>query len=396
MSTESVDPVDGEPAPSTPDDGVLTVGALLALSGPGAPFGTAARTAVELAVNEINANGGVGGRPVRLVIRDEGADGDTASRAVDELLRVGTDVVVGPMSSLVTPIVLPALVEGGVVACSPTATAASLDSFPDDGLFVRTVASDSLQAVALARVVERTGIGSASIVHLDDPYGRPMASIVTAELESRGITVPAVVSVDANDDSYDDEVAGRLAGSGAVVVIGDEGTGLRMVDAVLEGAGPDLQVVVNDAVRPALTSRAAVQLGSEDLARLSGVSPRLTLPLGPFRDTYLARAPSATGLSAANAYDCVTMLALAAAVSGSVAGSDVVDRLVEITTSGTRCGSFVACESARAAGRNIDYDGPSGELQLGPAGDPSRASFDVFGFDASGRDVVVDAVVVSE
>ena len=38
----------------------------------------------------------------------------------------------------------------GLVACSPTAAAMALDDFPDRGLFVRTIPSDSLQAAAIA------------------------------------------------------------------------------------------------------------------------------------------------------------------------------------------------------------------------------------------------------
>jgi hypothetical protein len=40
-----------------------------------------------------------------------------------------------------------------------------------------------------------------------------------------------------------------------------------------------------------------------------------------------------------------------------------------------------------ADGRNIDYDGPGGQLQLGVNGDPSTAVFEEFAFDSGGRDI---------
>jgi branched-chain amino acid transport system substrate-binding protein len=377
------------------DDGVLTIGALLALTGPGADFGAAARIAIEMAVNDVNASGGVNGEPVRLVIRDEGAEGDIASAAVDELIRVDVDAIVGPMSSLIAPIVLPTTVAEGVLSCSPSATTQLLDAFPDRGLFIRTIPSDALQAVAIAKVVEQTGVGSAAILHVDDAFGRPFAALVREQLSERGVTVGAVASVSATGDSSPTQIAAAVEGAGVVVVIADGESGPRIVANALAEGGPDLQFVVNDALRVALGALPESQLGAEDLARISGVSPQLRIPSGPFLDAFSARAPSSAGLTAANAYDCVNLVALAAATGSSSVGRVIAEHIVEVSASGTRCTSFASCEASRVAGRNIDYDGALGDLQIGDTGDPVRAVFDVFGFDARGDAVVIGEVLAA-
>ena len=64
---------------------------------------------------------------------------------------------------------------GGVLTCSPTATALALTTTPDSDLFFRTAPSDSLQAIGLAQLAEQTGARTAAVAFLDDVYGRPLA-----------------------------------------------------------------------------------------------------------------------------------------------------------------------------------------------------------------------------
>ena len=60
-----------------------------------------------------------------------------------------------------------------MLACSPTASALALDDFPDDGLFFRTVPSDSMQAAAIVQVAEQTGVPSVIVVYVDDALRTP-------------------------------------------------------------------------------------------------------------------------------------------------------------------------------------------------------------------------------
>ena len=164
-------------SPARSDDGVLVLGVLLPTTGPGATlFGEGMIDAVELATDEINAAGGVNGADVELIDADEGATAASAAIGFDSLITGGVDAIIGPASSIVALSDLDAPVSAGVVTCSPTATALALDDYPDNGLFFRTVPSDSLQMVAMARVAERTGSTSIAIGYLDDSYGRGLAA----------------------------------------------------------------------------------------------------------------------------------------------------------------------------------------------------------------------------
>lgn len=378
------------------DDGVLRLGLLVPLSGPGAELGSSLRDGARLAVQAANQAGGVLGVRIEVtLVADEGPDASTARRATDKLVRAGVDAVIGPASSVVAPIVLPLLRGAGVAACSPTATSLALDDFPDDRLFVRTIPSDSLQATAMAQAVDLTGARAASVVYLDDDYGRPFAQRLADDLRRLSIEVRRLVAVTATDTEFADDA--RLAadgGIGVVVVVGDAATGPRVVESLFGALDDDAQVIVNDAMRVPATTGAYARLRADQLERLRGVSPRATVAPSDFSATYSQAHPDERELFASHAADCVNVLALAARSAGSTTAADIVRQLEDVTSGGTRCSSFGACAALQDDGRNIDYDGPSGQLRLDADGDPVRGVFEVFRYDRTGRDIADSLLVV--
>ena len=51
-----------------------------------------------------------------------------------------------------------------------------------------------MQATAIARVVEQSGSASATLVYLDDAYGRPFAEATAAAMRANGTTVAEAAS----------------------------------------------------------------------------------------------------------------------------------------------------------------------------------------------------------
>ncbi len=369
-------------------DNVLRIGLLLPQSGDGAVIGPPLIHAAELAVQEINAAGGVRGAPVELVAADEGTSAASAMDAIDELIDQDVDAVVGPASSNTALAVVDELVGAGVLTCSPTATALALDDFPDAGLFFRTAPSDSLQAIAIARLAEETGALTAGVAYLDDVYGRPLADATIAALRSRGLNVTDAVAFVASDESLAEQATSVASGdASAIVVIGDADQGIRMLEALSQTPGgldasdvPD--IIVNDAVRRAPSNR-VVGLGEVVLDHISGVSPR-ALPDDEDEP------PDAF---ATNAYDCVNLIALAAVQAGvddSVGMPDAQEMAAALPTvsgGGQPCRQFVECIELLGDNRGFDYDGPGPGVEIGPDGDPAQGWYDVFSFDPAGIDV---------
>lgn len=377
-----------------PDDGRLTIGVVSPRGGANAELGASVRAGIDLAVDDINRAGGVNGHDVVTVQRDEGDNAAATAVAVQDLVQLGVDAIIGPTSSLNVLGTLRTTVRAGILSCSPTATAMSLDNFPADNLFFRTIASDSLQARAIARLVEQTGSDTAAVVYLDDAYGRPFADEVQRLLQTQGTSIALAMGVDGSETSLqqaiDEVVAQRPP---VVVVVADASTGPGIITAIDTAAiGLRPTFVVNDQLRR--PSSQSAPLSGSLAARVVGSSP-VAFPPAPFLDQLRTVAPDTTGVFAVNAFDCVNTIALAAQSTGSSNPRVFATSVSAVTDNGSSCASFSTCARYLAAGRNIDYDGPNGTLTLNRRGVVTNASFDQFGFDDSGRDVGAGTVTVA-
>jgi branched-chain amino acid transport system substrate-binding protein len=395
----------GSPAPSTTlpsttttaaerfargdPDGVLTIGVLLPRTGAGATLGEPLIEVITAAVQAVNDAGGVAGRDVVIRVFDE-----AAPASVDDLLDDATiDAVIGPASSNNALAMLPTITAAGVAACSPTATSIALTGMPDGGLFFRTVPSDTLQALAMAQVIQQTGLGSTALVYTDDVYGRPFAAAVRSALAALNVQVLTEQSYLPNDEDFSEEAAHIAAEQPpSVVMIGDAESGGRMVAAIL-GAGPDRPTIVaNDAIRladfgsrvePAVLAEHVSGLGVSAYDGQAGLASLLPENL-------------ATAAFAAAAVDCVNLLALGAIAARSPDEPvQIVAQALQLSVGGAPCASFVGCRQPMEDGREVDYNGPTGLLALDGAGDVTQAMFQPYEFDESGNDISSEPIRLS-
>lgn len=375
------------------DDGQFVVGLVVPETGPAAEIGAAVTAAVQLAVEQVNEAGGVNGQTVRVETRDEGDNSALAQVAVQDLVQAGADVIIGPMSSPDTLATLGITVDSSVLTCSPTASALALDDYPDDGLFFRTVPSDSLQARGIAEIVDDAGGASTALVYLDDPYGRPFAEAVQQALASKGVTVTASAGVAGDEESLlaaADVV--DAADADVVVVIADAATGSALISAIDDNVVyPRPTFVVNDALRrPEVVGQPfEPRLGD----RIVGISPLAIADDAAFVEELRSIDLSATRAYAHSGYDCMALIALAARDAQSTNSIAIGAALNRMSNGGSSCRSYPVCLALYDAGRNIDYDGPSGEMSIGQTGDLTTAVFEQFAF-VDGRDVTVRTFVV--
>src|SRR3712207_6375222 len=122
-------------APAGATGGPLVIGTLLPLTGNLAFLGPPEVAGAKLAVNDINAAGGVLGQPVQLVEGDSGdASTDTATQTVDRLLQSGVNAIIGAASSGVSLTVIDAITGAGVMQFSPANTSDQFTTYNDNGL----------------------------------------------------------------------------------------------------------------------------------------------------------------------------------------------------------------------------------------------------------------------
>ncbi|WP_320067326.1 ABC transporter substrate-binding protein [Micromonospora sp. RTGN7] len=169
--------------PSAP----LVLGGLLPRTGDLALAYAPMAAGAALAVKDINAAGGVLGKPMVWRDGDDGTNPDVAKATVAKHVRDGVHVIIGAGGSGISRAVLPDVVAAGRVLFSPSNTDAGLTSMDDQGLYFRTAPPDSLQGRALADVILRDGPHKIVLVSRKDSYGEGLQETVRAELERAGL-----------------------------------------------------------------------------------------------------------------------------------------------------------------------------------------------------------------
>lgn len=87
---------------STTAHAEVQVGVVNSLSGPFAAFGERYRTGMDLALEEINAAGGINGEPLALIVQDDRSEAQSALAAVEQLSGQGVPIIIGSYASSIT------------------------------------------------------------------------------------------------------------------------------------------------------------------------------------------------------------------------------------------------------------------------------------------------------
>ena len=368
-------------------DGVFRIGLLIPQTGSVDGGGESLTQVATNAIEIVNASGGILGRDIELVVRDEGSDSATALAAIDDFISEDRiDALIGPMSSPIALAVLPLLVENKIGSCSPTATAVSLASFPDNGLFVRTTPSDILASEAMAQLIEQTGVVESLVAYPDDAYGRAFVAEIRRSLAVQGIAIVNEVAYDTDSTDYGPIAEKLTANANSVItLIGDSESGGRLLNSLLDTQSVN-KIIVNDALSQ-VDLRSNANLDSEIRQKIVGVAVDAFAGTNPDNNALIPPFSAAV-------VDCINLIALAAITSNSDIADQFMAQVPVVSRGGSGCNLFDDCLALLKQSLNIDYNGVTGFLDLDPNGDPSRAQFVTFGFDDQGRSEFQERIIV--
>jgi len=221
-------------------DGVLKIGSLLPETGSLAFLGPPEFAGLEFALEEINAAGGVLGKPVEYSQGDSGdTTTDIASTTSDRLISENVDAIIGAASSSVTLTVIDKIVAAGITMFSPANTSPALSDYADDNLYFRNAPSDLLQGAVLADLITADGNASVYILNLDDAYGNGLANAVAAVLGEGTVEVLGQKAYDPAATTFDAEIAEIVAADPDAIVLITFEEGSRILRGLVEaGIGP--------------------------------------------------------------------------------------------------------------------------------------------------------------
>ncbi|MET9854633.1 ABC transporter substrate-binding protein [Streptomyces sp. NPDC006450] len=174
---------------------VVRLGALVPLTRPGwVDAGRHLLAGLELAVREVNDAGGVGGRPLELVVRDTAADPERAAAAVEELAGLGVAAVVGEYHSVVARAAAARADACGVPFLCSSAVLDALTEEPTEWV-ARLAPAQSHGWGTYADFLLGAGHSRIAVATQPSVYWASGTRILRDQLASRG---GAVVEIDAN------------------------------------------------------------------------------------------------------------------------------------------------------------------------------------------------------
>ncbi len=367
------------------DDGHLAIGQLAPITGPVATISKAFTTPVQLAVDEMNIDGGVNGAPVTLSVLDDASDPAMASAALTALARdVHVDGVVGPSSSEVAATLIPELRDRHVAICSGSNTAGALSTMDSGGFYFRTAPPDRLQAVAMAQLLQARGHTKPVVVTSADAYGDTFGRQVLGAMR-RARLRPTRVRATTDPAPFTEAV--RAASPDSVVLVGfPDGIAPALRALVVAGLGPQqIPTFGTDGLQTADLGPAVDPTNPSVVVGLHGTTPS-GAPAGidhPFNARMLVA--GVEPFFSAGAYDCAILLGLAAVAAGSDDAAAVRDHFAANLAGRTPCSNFHDCADLLRRKRTIHYQGAFSAYDRWRRTEPGSGVFDVWTIGLDGR-----------
>lgn len=363
----------------------LKIGTILPQSGALAFLGPPEEAGVKLAVKDINdANLGI---KVEATYRDSGdTTTDTATVSVTDLLSQKVSAIVGAASSGVSKTVIDQIVAASVVQFSPANTSADFTNYADKGFYWRTAPSDVLQGEVLGNQIAEDGNSTLGLIVLNDSYGTGLAKSVTKAFEGAGGKVVATSLFNEGDSNFAAQISEVTAANpdAIALVTFDQA---KVITPALVGSGfPGKKLYFVDGNLADYSKDFAPGL----IAGAKGTLPGLDVgTLGDFTTRLKSVAPTLKDFSyAAESYDAVVLIALAAYAANDVSGQSIADYLRQVsggTGKGDKVNDFASAAAALKKGAQVDYDGFSGPVTFDEHGDPTEATIGIYQYDAANK-----------
>lgn len=179
-------------------EGEIRIGQFAAQTGPAAELGKRMQLGILAHFNAVNAAGGIGGRKLALVSRDDGYEPEKAALAVKALIE--EDKVFALIGSVGTPTTLaavPAINAAGIPLIGPFTGAQALREPFNRNLFhVRASYFDETERIV--QHLSTVGIKKIAIFYQNDSYGKAGLEGVMRALTKRNLKPAASVTVERN------------------------------------------------------------------------------------------------------------------------------------------------------------------------------------------------------
>lgn len=196
------------------DDGnqVFVIGSIGPLTGGAASYGNSAKNGEQIAVDEINAAGGVAGYQLQLIAEDDQHDAEKSVNAYNNLMDKGMNALIGSVTSVPCIAVTEVSKVDGILQVTPSASAAAAAQY--DNCF-RICFTDPQQGEHMAQYIWDQGITSTAVLYdVSDAYSSGIYNAFDTAYKALGGTVTAAESFNSGDVDFKTQLT-SIKNSGA-------------------------------------------------------------------------------------------------------------------------------------------------------------------------------------
>jgi len=358
--------------------GSIKVGSVAGVTGPIAELVVPIVAGRNLAVEDINSQGGLlNGDSMVMVLSDSqcdpkaGVDAGNKVVNVDQVAAIVGASCSGATNAMVQSVSIPA----GIPSVSDSATAPSITDLDDHGLVFRTAPSDAYQGAALAKLAIDSGYKKVAVTYSNDDYNAGIAKVFAADFKKLGGTVTATQVHEPNKASYRSEIT-TLSGKGAealALFAYYGGSGITIIRNSLE-TGAFSKFLAADGM---FDISVVEQIGAENLKGNYMVTQAAADPDNESYKTFAREYTEKTGLDpaapyASHGYDATFLVALAIEKAGSPDPAKIAKALYDVSRAPgevVRPGEWKKAKALIDAGKDVNYEGASGSVDFDENGD---------------------------
>jgi ABC-type branched-subunit amino acid transport system substrate-binding protein len=390
----------------------LVIGNSLPLSGTSMALGESGQKASDLATDRIKRaiDEADADHTVRTVSEDLGSGSDTAEESATKLVNDdGASCLTGPWSSdAIAQTAQDVVIPAKALEIAPVPTGEDVADLSDHDLVNSTALPESVEGSALSDAIDQD-LGeaqgeSANVAMSNDTYGSTLSQDFIEDWQDNDGSLSGLIGLaslpSSTSSDYSREAQLITTGSpDAIVLIDDLKSFTQLVPALSSSFSwdPNIAWGSDQLASPDLPDQAGSD-AIDGMRVLAPGTPKGDEATSAFVDEFKAAAPQDVKQApyAAQEFDATVLCYLAAVAAGSTDGQQMADELIDITAPGGDEFSWQQLPDAIKAledGKDIDYTGASGPIDMDVHGNPTAGVFDVYQFTSDGLEVVGEVSV---
>ena len=225
----------------------LKVGFIQPLSGPIAAAGSYITNGAKIALDRVNAKGGVKGRRLELIIEDNKSDpAETRSAAEKLIVRDKVPVIIGAWGSSMTLAMMPLAAQHNVPIIVETSSSVKITDpkTPGSKIVNRISPTSELEALGVEPLLPQLGMKKVGYIAVNTDWGRGAVVAFGDVLKKQGGKIELVEYVgQADTDFYSQLTKFKAAGVDSVVITDDAPKTAKMLQQMKE-LGLNVKVLV--------------------------------------------------------------------------------------------------------------------------------------------------------